>query len=59
MEGLKPKKWISSWYAFQILRFIPCTTQRGSRRCPPLGCLPLWGKEGVTLLKSIQNTPEK
>ena len=30
----------------------------GSRGLPPLGCLPLWGREGVTFTNFMKHEPE-
>ncbi len=42
-SGLAP--WSRTWYGI-LEKMIQ---NRGSRGHAPLGCLPLWGREGVTL----------
>ncbi len=48
-SGLAP--WSRTGYGHLVKKLIQ---NRGSRGHAPLGCLPLWGREGVTLANSTE-----
>jgi hypothetical protein len=52
--GLPPPLSSSPNSAIIIRRLMKNLNKRGVKRMLPLGCLPLWGKKGVTLLAAAE-----